>query len=289
MKYPRWIVWLVLILVCACSQAPVVTPTPTKNISTLAPITASTTRVPDVQAKARAYLEAWKADDYTAMYALLTSVSQDALPKDEFIKHYQSIGAEMALSGVDFDIQSALVDPDIAQVNYQVTLHSAIVGDIQRSTVMNLRLEVGEWRVEWNDTMILPELVDGDTLAMDLDVPARANIYDRNGHAIVAQSDAVAIGIYPDNIDPDQADALFGWLVRLSGLRSDTIQGLLENFPPGGGWYLPLGEVPSDVSREKPGCAFRFQRAGVKAVYFSLLFRRRHCPACDRLCQPDSG
>jgi len=80
---------------------------------------------------------------------------------------------------------------------------------------MNLRLEKDEWRVQWDDTLVLPELKGGNFLSMDRRgyTPARANIYDRSGKALVAQADATALGLYPDEVDPSQTEMLLrAWL-----------------------------------------------------------------------------
>ena len=182
------------------------------------------------------------------MYALLTSISKDALDEEEFIKHYHGVATEIALSGLDYEILSALVrNPQSAQVSYRVTFHSTLVGDIQRDTVMNLSLEQGSWRVQWDDTLVMPELAGGNYLAMERNVPARANIYDRDGRALVAISDATAIGLVPDQIDPEQEETLFTWLVRLTGLDAEEIRFRYAGFPPGGNWYLSLGVVSADL------------------------------------------
>ena len=239
----------VIFVLVACNQEqPTSTPIGPAPTRTLRGGEVRTTSVPDANRVAQAYLDAWKVEDYSKMYDMLTTVSKDAINKEEFEKQYRSVTAEAALSGIDYEILSSLVnDPETGQVSFRVKLSSSIVGDLVWDTLMNLRLENGEWRVMWDDTLILPQLSGGNYLGMDLDIPARANIYDRQGHALVAQTDATALGLYPDNINPDQGDALFSWLTRLTGLRSDTIQAMYENFPAGGGWYLPLGEVPAET------------------------------------------
>lgn len=204
--------------------------------------------VAEVEAIAQAYLDAWKVEDYAAMYPLLTSVSKDAFSQDEFNRHYESVAVEATLTGVDYEILSVLIDRGKAQVRYRVTLKSLLVGDISRETVMNLRNEKGQWRIEWDDTLILPELQGGNYLVMDRSgyVPSRANIYDRNGYALVAQADATAVGFLPDQVDPEQADKLFATLSELTGVSVNTIQVLYQNAPKGADWYIPLGVVSAD-------------------------------------------
>jgi penicillin-binding protein 2 len=181
------------------------------------------------------------------MYGMLTSISRDALTEEDFESHFRGIATEMALSGIDYEISSALVmNPSNAQVGYRVIFQSTLIGDLSRDTMMNLSLEDGQWHVKWDDSLVMPELAGGNFLGMERYIPARANIYDRDGHALVAQADATAIGLIPSQINSDQQEKLYKWLVRLTGLTGDEIYSRYENFPPGVDWYVPLGEVPAE-------------------------------------------
>lgn len=204
--------------------------------------------LPDAEAAASRYLDAWKAEDYALMYSQLTSVSKAAINEGEFITHYDSVATEAALESVEYEILSVLTKTDSAQVSFRVTLKSILVGEIQRDTLMNLTLEQREWRVQWDDTLVLPDLKGGNYLLMQRQgyVPSRANIYDRNGFALVAQADATAVGLFPDELNPEQTDELFTQLAKLTGMSPETIRSLYASYPVGAGWYLPLGEFSAD-------------------------------------------
>jgi hypothetical protein len=151
MKVSRWVVWVGFFLVAlfsaaGCTLLPGLVSTssailPTQSIGNV--------QVPDAALVVRAYLDAWKAEDYPKMYSFLTSLSRDAISEEEFVSHYQSVAAEAALTidGITTEIKSVMVNPDTAQANYRVTLNSLLVGEITRDTTMNLSLEKGEWRV----------------------------------------------------------------------------------------------------------------------------------------------
>jgi penicillin-binding protein 2 len=237
-----------LISMTGCTPMPTGSLTASPAVTGIVPQLQPTADPAEVKAVAQAYLDAWKTDDYAAMHPLLTSVSQDALSAEEFSNHYSGVAVEAALDGIEYEILSVLAGPEQSQVRYRVTLKSLLVGEISRDTVMNLRREKGEWRVEWDDTLVLPELKGGNYLVMDRGgyVPSRANIYDRQGRALVAQADATAVGLYPDLVDPAKADQLFATLSDLTGLRVDTISTMVSNAPRGANWYLPLGEVSAD-------------------------------------------
>ncbi len=222
------------------------TPTPTQAPTpTLAQPQMDVTSVPDVKYVARNYLDTWIREDYPAMYAMLTAISHDALTAEEFETVYRSVAAEAALSGWEYEILSALTNPRSAQVAYRVTLHSALVGDIERETTMNLSLEQAEWKVQWDEALILPELRGGNYLKMEYRVPARANIYDRAGRALVAQTDAVAIGLNTSAVDPAYDNALLSDIYRLTGIHPANLRPQLENYRQYG-WYLPVADVSAE-------------------------------------------
>lgn len=208
------------------------------------------TQVPDPQVTALAYLHAWESENYPSMYTLLTSISQDALTEEQFTTFYRDTAAEAALKNVEAHILSSLTKIRTAQVSYRVIMHSVLVGDIERDAMMNLSFENNQWRVQWDAALILPELSGGNSLRMDYLIPSRGNIYDRNGHAIVAQADATALGLIPDQINPDQENNLLDELWSLIGIRPDAIREMYANFPEGAGWYLPLGEVSANAVQQ---------------------------------------
>jgi cell division protein FtsI/penicillin-binding protein 2 len=205
-----------------------------------------TTNVPDPREAAQAYLDHWKAEEYPAMYALLTKLSQDAISEADFTARYQGVANEAALSSWDYEILSSLKNPETGQVGYKVILHSILVGDIERDTMMSLSLENGEWRIQWDDSMILPELRGGNHLLMDYRIPSRGNIYARDGQALVAQADAVAIGLDTGAVDPNQEDGLLGEIYRLTGVHPDTLSGMIEAWRTFG-YYLPVADISVDA------------------------------------------
>jgi penicillin-binding protein 2 len=246
-RFLALVVMTIILLGCGQSSQP------TRTSTTTAPPTATfpspqveTTNVPDPRDIAKIYLDHWKAEEYSAMYALLTEVSQDAISEEDFTSRYKGVANEAALSSWDYAILSSLKNPQSGQVGYKVFLHSILVGDIERETLMNLSLESGEWRIQWDDSLILPELLGGNTLLMDYRIPSRGNIYSSDGRALVAQADAVAIGLDTAAVDPNQEDALLGEIYRLTGVHPETLSGMIEAWRPYG-YYLPVADISAEA------------------------------------------
>jgi len=251
-KFPnilRFVLFLLLLSSCnGKTPTPTGTPAlPSTSTPTLLPTPpVLTTSVPDARLAARAYLDAWKAEDYPTMYAALTQLSRDAIEEEDFVKRYKEVVSEAAVDRWDYEILAALVQsPVSAQVNYRVVLHSVLVGDIARQTVMNLSLEAGQWKVQWDDALILPELKGGNYLRMDYRIPSRANIYDRYGSPLVAQTDAVAIGLNPALVAPEEQGRLLTLLQEATGVHPETLRPTLEAYRQYG-WYLPVADVTAE-------------------------------------------
>ncbi|HOR78614.1 MAG TPA: NTF2-like N-terminal transpeptidase domain-containing protein, partial [Anaerolineaceae bacterium] len=236
---------VLLIGACNSETVPSSTVTPTSGLPTpmidVAP-------APDVEEGAQAYLEAWKAEDYEGMYALLSRLSQDAMTLEEFQKEHKDAAIALTMQNMDYAILSNMVKPSSAQVNYEISYTTTLLGTISRSTIMNLTLEENVWHVQWDASMILPELAGGNRLELTYEIPARGNIYDEFGYPLVAQDDAVAIGIVPGKIDPENEDGMVSFLADLLDVSEDSIR---EKYAYAqADWYVAIGDVSAAVAQQ---------------------------------------
>jgi penicillin-binding protein 2 len=261
-----WMTIFVLLILAGCSgpAEPTATlPSTPQPTATLGDAQVQTTRVPDAQQAAQIYLDSWLAEDYSAMYALLTQISRDAITLEDFTARYQKVVNEAALTSWEYAVLSSLVNPHSAQVGYRVIMHSVLVGDFQADTAMNLSLEDGSWRIQWDDTLILPELRGGNYLRMDYSIPSRANIYASDGRALVAQADAVAIGLDTGRVDPEYQESLLNVLYRLTGVHPESLGARIDAWRPYG-YYLPVADVSSEALAQ-----YEATLAGYSGVIFS--------------------
>ncbi len=218
-----------LALPATVTPAPTAAPSPT-------PVT------PSPEGAAAAFLEAWTQGDYAGMYSLLSPLSQDAVSLADFEARYEDLVRSGGILAVEAKILSALKTGASAQVLYEVSLRTAIVGTIVRKIEMPLVYTADRWAVAWTDGLILPELAGGNTLNLEYAVPARANLYDRNGLGLAVQGEAVAIGVQPNQIT-DEA-ALLRVLSALLRLKPEAIKAKYANAQPD--WYVPIGQAATE-------------------------------------------
>ena len=189
----------------------------------------------------RAFLDAWQKDDYASMYPMLAQASQGAISLDDFSKRYSAAMDSLTLKELSYEVFPSSYTPSSAQLGYRVTFKTRLVGDLIRDMTANLTMEGGQWKIVWNDGMVMPELKDGNYLSMDFSLPTRGIIYDRNNQALVAQTDVMALGVIPAQISPDGESALVGELSLLTGLYPGAVTALYDE-QRGTDWYVPIGE-----------------------------------------------
>ena len=237
---------LLTFLLAACNGAgPTATIQPTPSITPTLPGPGVTVvSAPDPRTAAKQFFDDWQADKYTDMYTLLTSVGKDAITQDAFVKRFTDVAVGLTLQELDYDILTAITNPSSAQVAYRLTYKTNLFGTMTRDNMtMNLTLEKGDWRIQWDDGLIMPELHGGNRLQIDYKVPSRGDIYDRNGNIIATTADAVSLGLIPGQIDSSQEDTLVTLLAQLTGRTQQAIRDLYADALPNS--YVPVGEVPA--------------------------------------------
>lgn len=178
------------------------------------------------------------------MYSLLSTLSQDALSQAKFEDTYQDLANTLTLQSVELQALSTLAGGDYAQVAFRVTYHTLLVGDLTREPVMNLTRENRDWRIQWDPGILLPELADGSTLEFVQQVPDRGRIFARDGAPLAAYEDAIALGLVPGEILPDQASQIYDTLAEVSEFSAEGLADVVDRTPED--WYLPVATLSQE-------------------------------------------
>ena len=251
MKTSIWRVLIIaalLLTACGNNNLPTESPTGEPVGSELPTPVIETTRLPDAEQAVLGFLEMWNNRDYSGMYAMLAPTSRDAISEEEFIKTYTDTAASMTLDSIEYGILSALVNPTSAMVGYQVVYKTNMFGDLIRKMEMSLMADGGQWLVQWESGLIMPELSGGKKLALSIIPPTRGDIYDNNGDIIAANADAVALGVVPDQVGEDQIGNLAALLSLVTGIPTNMI---VETINTGGGSYVPIGEISAQTYAQR--------------------------------------
>lgn len=245
-------------LLSACNgKQPSTTPTVEPTLVTLpTPKIDIQTQNEEIEKAVQLYFHAWKGEHYGDMYQMLSNTTSAAVSEEEFEKRHRAAYTAMTLKDMDFTQLSSMVSPSEGQVAYRITYNTNLLGTLDRDAVMNLVAEDGAWRIDWDATMIMPELKDGNYLSIEYKIPARGNIYDRGGYAMVSQTNAVSLGVVPARIDPETENDMLDLLARLTDQGVDQVkaryQGAIAT------WYIPIGDITAEVAQRNAGALDSF-------------------------------
>jgi len=180
------------------------------------------------------------------MYKLLMPESQAAVDAESFTQRYQEALCTATVLTVTTRLQSSLREDNQARTSFRLTLHTALVGDLDADVVMTLGLHDGQWGVAWDAGLIWPQFSGGNYFQMKHTIPTRADIYDRSGLALATRGTIVTIGVIPGQIEDE--DTLLEALETVTGLSPNEISGRYTAAQPD--WKVPIADVPAQVSVE---------------------------------------
>lgn len=250
-KYLTILIILVTLL-NACNQNAAVTPTPEPTATVPLPTpNVNINSGPDVEEAARTYMDLWKVEDYQAMYEQLSRLTKDAVTPEAFESSHRDTAKNLTMQGVEFQILSSMLNITTAQVSYQVDYETALLGTIGRQTIMNMILEDGTWHVQWDASMMLPELADGNYLELVIEVPARGNIYASDfsdNYPLVSYEDVVTITVTPGIIEEGTEGDMVALLAEIFQRTDDSIRG--EYADVAGYQYAIIGDITAAVAEQ---------------------------------------
>lgn len=194
-----------------------------------------------------AFFKAWEANDYLGMYSLLSPQSQALVDSGAFVRRYEEVMRTATVQTVRVQPQGAYQNGSHTQMAMRVTWETAVLGNIVRDHDVELIYNQDRWGVVWHEGLILPELANNNRLHMAYRIPARANIYDRDGGALAYQGTAITLGVVPGRISDEEA-----LLAALSPLLNSTPEKLKARYATAQpDWFVPLGEISSETMQDR--------------------------------------
>jgi penicillin-binding protein A len=143
----------------------------------------------------------WERGDFRAMHELLSADARERYPLRRFRRAYERAAATATLTAVDPDDAGGFED---GHVTVPVVVDTRVFGSLRG----DLRLPVSDDSVDWDPSLVFPELRPGERLRRSSLPPTRATLHSRDGKVL-------AEGPAPDRTSP------------LTGI-ADSIAGRME-------------------------------------------------------------
>jgi len=187
--------------------------------------TAACAAEPSPEVAVRSFLLNWQGGDYESA---ARHTDGDTAQVAEALRQAHD---QLDLAALRLSLRPIEMDGDTATAEFGVEADLGIGDPVWRYTgSMPLTRTSSGWAINWSPAVIHPELGEGERLAVTYDVPDRGQIHDRNGTALVSETEVTAFGVRP----ADMADMTEGInsLAELLGEDPEPLLNRVRSAPP---------------------------------------------------------
>lgn len=195
--------------------------------------------------------------EYKKMYGLLSDETKKKISEEDFVERNQNIyeGIEAADIKVtlpeDGDQAGGITREDTETVTYHTSMDTA-AGSLAFDNQMTLvKSDGGEYRIDWDSTLIFPSLSDDCRVSVDTIPAVRGAIYDRNGTVLADQGMASEVGLVPGKMSEDPA-ADIQKIADILGITAESVNGELSASWVQDDSFVPLKQIArTDTEKEE--------------------------------------
>lgn len=168
------------------------------------------------------YMSYIEKSEYQTMYSMISGQSKESYSEKYFTERNKNIYQGMEAEDIRVSILDTEEDQGQVTVSYQQAMKSS-AGEVQFENQAVFTKEQGRGYVlEWNDSLIFPELTAKDKVRVSVVESRRGEITDRNGKMLAGEGTAVSIGLVPGKMSEDAGNDL----IRLAKLLDTTVESI---------------------------------------------------------------
>lgn len=143
------------------------------------------------------YMSYAEEGKYEEMYQMLDEESKKGTSKNEFIQRNQNIYEGISAKNIKVEIISKNREKHVV---FRVKMDSC-TGRIEYQSSVQFVKEDGKYCLQWDDSVIFPQLTAEDKVRVVTIKAKRGEIKDRNGRILAGQGDIYSIGIVPGKME----------------------------------------------------------------------------------------
>lgn len=143
------------------------------------------------------YMSYAEDGEYEKMYDLLDEDSKNSITKKEFIKRNKNIYKGIGMKTLDAEVTSKKRE---TVVTYHVKMQTS-AGTISYNNKTEFVKENRRYRMEWDDSVIFPQLGAEDKVRVVTLHARRGTIKDAKGNALAVQGKVYSVGFVPGKMD----------------------------------------------------------------------------------------
>lgn len=175
------------------------------------------------------FKEKWINKDFEAMYSMLNQSSKEYIDKEAFTSRYKTIYSAINLTDLEITSNG---DPIKNEGYYTIPFTfkaKTVAGELNLTDFkLNIYKVDKDYLIDWNESLILPNMIEGDKLYVRNFNHTRGKILDRNNNVLAEDGTMSVVGIYPSKFDNENRDAKISELANTLDISEETITNKLN-------------------------------------------------------------
>lgn len=183
---------------------------------------------PPPQETVKNYFALVEKKQYDKMYDMLSESSKEKISKKKFTERNQNIYEGIEVKDIKISIpEKEKLKGSPVTVKYSETMETS-ADEISFDNAVTLQKEDGEYKIDWDSTVIFPNLQDSYKVQIQTESAQRGTIYDRNGVILAGNGTVLEVGLVPGKMGDDTARAeSIKKLAELLDVSEEAIQNAL--------------------------------------------------------------
>ncbi|MGL5315165.1 MAG: penicillin-binding transpeptidase domain-containing protein [Peptostreptococcaceae bacterium] len=169
------------------------------------------------------YTKLLNEKNYDNLYNYLSKSSKEYITKDEFVERYQKIYS--AIGAKNFDVEMPQDYDKTNALSYSMETNA---GKLKFDNVkVNIVKEDGEYKIEWNESLILGPMTKDDKVRVETIKATRGSILDRDSNKLAYDGEVNSVGIHPKVFDTNREENLIK-MAEILDISKEYIEGKLD-------------------------------------------------------------
>lgn len=192
------------------------------------------------------FKEKWINNDFSGMYSMLSENSKKYIDEETFVNRYTNIYSAINLKDLEMEISGDIIkNEDYYTVPFSLKA-TTVAGELNISDYkVNIYKEDKEYLINWDESLIFPNMIEGDKVYVRTISHTRGKILDRNDNILAEDGTISVIGIHPSKFDSENRDAKITEIANTLDISEETIINKLNaNSNPE--YFVPIVDILSN-------------------------------------------
>ena len=170
------------------------------------------------------FKDEWINKDFSGMYSMLTDSSKEYIDEETFVNRYTNIYSAIALKDLKIEISGDIIkNKDYYTIPFSLKCNT-VAGELDITDYQaNIYKVDNEYLIDWNESLLFPDMIEGDKIYVRKSNHTRGKILDRNDNVLAEDGTISVVGIHPSKFDTENRDSKITEIANTLEISEDTI------------------------------------------------------------------